>query len=260
MLRVVDQGDLTPMSTTPTVAPPAGDITARIAALRHRVDGEVLTPGDPGFEAAGQCWNRTASHDPAVVVLAENVGDVIATVCFAAEAGIGLGVQATGHGAVAPVDGVLLVTSRLQDVSVDPEERTAWVAAGCTWAQVIDAAQAHGLAPLAGASTTVGAIGSTLGGGLGWLTRRFGPACDVVRSFEVVTPDGSLARTCRNENRELFRALRGGAGGAVGVVTDMEIDLVPVTTVYGGSLHYPADRAAEVVERYVAWVADAPPS
>ena len=165
--------------------------------------------------------------------------------------------QATGHGGVVPVDGVLLVTARLQDVSVDPEERTAWVAAGCTWADIVAATQVHGLAPLADSSPTVGAVASTLGGGLGWLSRHHGPACDAVRSFEVVTADGSLVRTCRDENGELFRALRGG-GGSLGVITDMEIALVPVTTVYAGNLHYPAERAAEVVARYAAWVADAP--
>ena len=103
----------------------------------------------------------------------------------------------------------------------------------------------------------MGAVASTLSGGLGWLARRFGPACDAVRSFEVVTPDGTLLRTCRDENGELFRALRGG-GGALGVITDMEISLVPVATVYAGEFRYPAERAAEVVERYAAWVADAP--
>ncbi len=258
MLRVVNRGDPHPMSISPPVAPVAGDIATRIAALRHRVDGDVLTPGDPGFEQAIAAWNRTTAHHPAVVVLADNVGDVIATVTFAAELGIGLGVQATGDGGVVPVDGVLLVTARLQDVSVDPEERIAWVAAGCTWADIVAATQVHGLAPLADSSPTVGAVASTLGGGLGWLSRHHGPACDAVRSFEVVTADGSLLRTCRDENGELFRALRGG-GGSLGVITDMEIALVPLTTVYAGNFHYPAERAAEVVARYAAWVADAPP-
>ena len=181
------------MSICPPVAPVAGDIATRIAALRRRVDGDVLTPADPGYEQAITAWNRTTAHGPAVVVLADNVGDVIATVTFAAELGIGLGVQATSHGGVAPVDGVLLVTARLQDVAVDPEERTAWVAAGCTWADIVAATHAHGLAPIADSSPSVGAVASTLGGGLGWLARQHGPACDAVRSFEVVTADGSLA-------------------------------------------------------------------
>ena len=107
-------------------------------------------------------------------------------------------------------------------------------------------------------STAVGAVGSTLGGGLGWLARRYGPACDAVRSFEVVTPTGELVQACPNEHPELFRALRGGGGGCLGVVTEMEIDLFPVTTVYAGNLAYPADAAADVVTAWSAWVADAP--
>jgi hypothetical protein len=245
------------MSLLPATSPPPGDEMTPLAALRHRVDGDVLVPGDAGFADAAAAWNRTAAHDPAVIVVADNVGDVIATVTFAAGLGVGLGIQATGHGVVCPVDGVLLVTARLQDIAVDAEERTAWVAAGCTWGPVLAAAQAHGLAPLAGSSPTVGAVGYTLGGGLGWLARRYGPACDAVRSFEVVTPDGSLVRACRSEHAELFRALRGG-GGSCGVVTDMEIELFPVTDVYAGNLYYPAEAASEVVERWASWVADAP--
>ena len=113
---------------------------------------------------------------------------------------------------------------------------------------MLAAAQAHGLAPLVGSSPDVGMVGYTMGGGLGWLARSYGPACDAVRSFEVVTPDGSLVRACRTENPDLFRALCGGAG-ACGVVTDMEIALVPVTDVYAGNLYYPAEAAAEVVAR-----------
>ncbi len=122
---------------------------------------------------------------------------------------------------------------------------------------MLAAAQRHGLAPLVGSSPTVGAVGYTLGGGLGWLARRHGPACDAVRSFEVVTPDGELVRACPSEHPELFRALRGG-GGCGGVVTDMEIELFPVRDVYAGNLYYPAAAAADVVERWSAWVADVP--
>jgi len=245
-----------PTTTTPTV-PTGGDVASRIAALRHRVDGDVLVPGDVGYHEASLAWDRAVAHRPAVIVVADNVGDVIATVLFAADLGRGLAVQATGHGVVEPVDGVLLVTSHLQEVVVDAEERTAWVAAGSTSGAVLEAAQAHGLAPLVGSSPDVGMVGYAIGGGLGWLARRYGPACDAVRSFEVVTPDGSLVRACRTENPELFRALCGGAG-ACGVVTDMEITLVPVTDVYAGNLYYPAEAAAEVVARWSAWVAAAP--
>ena len=134
----------TDMSTIPVPAPAADDLDRRLAALRHRVDGDVLTPGDPGFRQAALAWNRGATHDPAVIVVAEDVGDVIAAVTFAAETGLGLGVQATGHGVTLPVDGVLLVTTRMDGVEVDGEARTAWIEAGCQWGPVLAAAQAHG--------------------------------------------------------------------------------------------------------------------
>lgn len=243
---------------TPSPVREADDLDRRLATLRHRVDGDVLTPGDPGFRQAALAWNRGADHDPVVIVVAEDVGDVIAAMTFAAETGIGLGVQATGHGGAEPVDGVLLVTSRMDRVVVDAEARTAWVAAGCRWGQVLAAAQEHGLAPLVGTSGDTGAVGETLGGGLGWLARHYGPACDAVRSFDVVTPAGELVCASRDENPALFRALRGGGGGSLGVVTEMEIRLYPVGCVYGGDLTYPAGAAAEVIERWSCWVADAP--
>jgi FAD/FMN-containing dehydrogenase len=246
------------MSTMPVPARPADDLDQRLAALRHRIDGEVLTPGDPGFREAAQAWNRNACHDPAVIVVAEDVGDVIAAVTFAAERGLGLGVQATGHGVALPVDGVLLVTSRMDGVEVDAEERTAWIQAGTPWGPVLAAAQARGLAPLVGSSLAVGAVGFTLGGGLGWLARRFGPSCDAVRSLEVVTPDGALVCASRDEHPALFHALRGGGGGSLGVVTEMEVQLFPVTTVYGGDLTYRAEDAADVLEQWSRWVADVP--
>jgi len=246
------------VSTPPVAAPTVDDLDQRLGALRHRVDGAVLVPGDPGFADAVAGWNLGSTHTPTTVVVAADVGDVIAAVSFAAETGLGLGVQATGHGVALPVDGVLLVTARMDHLEVDAESRTAWVGAGCTWAPVLAEAQRHGLAPLVPSSSAVGAVGSTLGGGLGWLARRYGPACDAVRSFEVVTPDGELVQACANEHPELFRALRGGGGGCLGVVTEMEIALFPVTTVYAGNLTYPAEAAADVVAAWSAWVADAP--
>lgn len=228
-----------------------------VTTLRHRVDGDVLEPGDPGFAEAGRPWNLAFHHAPAVIVVADDVGDVIAAVTFAAAVGRGLGVQCSGHGVTACVDGVLLVTDRLDDVEIDVEARTAWVGAGCSAATVLAAAAAHGLAPLVGSSPSVGMVGYTLGGGLGWLARRFGPACDAVRSFEVVTPDGELVRAGHDEHPELFRALRGG-GGCAGVVTEMEIELFPVADVYAGNLYYPAAMAAEIVARWATWVRDVP--
>ena len=232
-------------------------VDSLIATLRHRVDGDVFVPGDPGFDATCRPWNTTLRHAPAVVVVADDVGDVVAAVTCAAGLGRGLGVQCSGHGVAACVDGVLLVTDRLDDVEIDVEARTAWVGAGASAAAVLAAAQAHGLAPLVGSSPSVGMVGYTLGGGLGWLARRFGPACDAVRSFEVVTPDGELVFASRDEHPELFHALR-GSGGCACVVTEMEIELHPVADVYAGNLYYPAAMAPEIVARWAAWVTTAP--
>jgi FAD/FMN-containing dehydrogenase len=239
---------------TPTITTP----DPALATLRHRVDGQVLTPGDPGFREAALAWNRGTAHDPAVIVEALDVGDVIAAVTYARDTGRGLGVQATGHGVTTPVDGVLLVTTRMDAVVIDAEARTAWIGAGCRWRPVLAAAQQHGLAPLVGSSLDIGAVGYTLGGGLGWLARRYGPSCDAVRSLEVVTADGELVCASRDEHPALFRALRGGGGGSLGVVTEMEVELYPVATVYGGDLTYRAEDAAEVLARWSQWVADAP--
>jgi FAD binding domain len=226
--------------------------------LRGQISGQVLTPDDAAYGPAIAAFNVVAVHTPALVVVAADAADVATAVRFAAHANLGIGVQATGHGFVLPVDGLLIVTSAMNGVTVDPDTGTATVEAGSLAGPVLAAAQEHGLACLLGASPTVGAVGLTLGGGIGWLTRKYGPACDAVRSFEVVTPDGETVRASATENDELFRALRGGGGGALGVVTEMEVNLFPVTTVYAGNLAYPASAAVEVTERYAQWVAEAP--
>lgn len=254
-----------PPADAPSAAPSPGtsspattSVPDAIAALRGEIRGQVLTPDSPGYTTAVLGWNRAQAHRPAVVVVAADAGDVAAALRQAAACGLGVGVLSTGHGAVAAVDGLLLVTSGLTELSVDPTSGTARVGAGCTWDVVLAAAQEHGLAPQLGSSVTVGAVGFTLGGGLGWLSRRYGAACDGVRSFDVVTPDGQQVRAAADEHAELFAALRGGGGGALGVVTAMEIELHPLTEVYAGNLFYPAEAAAEVAGRYAAWVSDAP--
>jgi hypothetical protein len=247
----------TSISTGPTMSD-VDDVASALVRLRSSVHGDVLVPGDAGYDEATLAWNRTNIHRPAVVVIAETPADVAAAVGFASANDLGLGIQATGHGAVVPVDGVLLVTSRLTELTVDPVTCTARVGAGCTWGPVLEATQRHGLAPLLGSSITVGAVGYTLGGGVGWLARKFGPACDSVRALEVVTPDGRQVRASADERTELFRALRGGGGGAAVVVTAMEIDLVKIDRVYAGNLVFPAEAAADVTTAYREWVSDAP--
>jgi len=235
------------------------DPTNPLAELRTRVRGAVLGRGEPGHDEACLAWNRVHRHHPDVVVVAEDAADVAEAVRFAAATGRGLAVQATGHGVARPAEGgVLLLTHRLQELTIDPEEGTAWVGAGVRMGAVLAAAQDHGLAPLVGSSPEVGAVGYTLGGGVGWLARKYGTAADSVRQFRVVTPAGAEVRAARDEHPELFWALRGGGGGSLGVVTAMEIELFPVTNVYGGNLLYPAEMAGEILARYAEWVTDAP--
>jgi hypothetical protein len=228
-----------------------------VEQLRDRTVGDVLTPADAGYAAACGAWNLNFTHHPFVVVIAEATSDITEAVRFARAGGYRVAVQATGHGVARPADGaVLIVTSRLTDVTIDPVARTAYVSAGAKWGAVLAPAQEHGLAPLLGSTTDVGAIGYTLGGGMGWLGRRYGLASDSARAFDLVTPEGVEVRASLRENPELFWALKGGGGGTFGVVTGMEIDLYPVDMVYAGNLLYPIEMARAVMTRWREWVAD----
>ena len=226
--------------------------------LRSTVQGTVFTPETPGYDEARLAWNRKVVQHPAVIVVAKSAADVQTAVRFARQQSLGVAVQATGHGNVRPADNCLLILTReMKNVVVDPVAQTARVEAGVQWGAVLEAAQDDGLAPLLGSSPTVGAVGYTLGGGLGWLGRKYGLSADNVISFELVTADGELHHVSADENSELFWGLRGG-GGSLGIVTAMTIRLFPVTEVYAGNLFYPAHMAQEVFRHYRSWIADAP--
>jgi hypothetical protein len=239
------------------------DLKEKVAAglidqLRSQVKGDVIAPTDPQYDERRKAWNLRVVQHPALIVIARDAQDVVAAVCFAGEQGLGIAVQSGGHGVIRPADGALLiVTSELRDMQVDAASRTAWIGAGLKWGLVLEETQAFGLAPLLGSSPDVGVVGYTLGGGIGWLARRYGMALDSVFSIEVVTADGQLCRTSHTENADLFWGLRGG-GGAFGVVTGMEIKLYPVSTIYAGNLIYPVERAKEVYSRYREWIKTAP--
>ncbi len=229
-----------------------------VRALRSGFRGALLRPGDAGYDGARAAWNLNARQEPALVAMAEGAADVLAAVRLARDEGLGIGVMATGHGTAAPCDGGLLVnTSRMKDVYVDPETRTARVEAGTKWSDVVPEAAAHGLAGLPGSSSQVGVVGYTMGGGFGWLGRKYGLASDSVREAEVVTAAGELVRASIRENADLFWGLKGG-GGNFGIVTSLEFDLHPVENVYGGNLFYPLERAREVLEFYAGWTGTLP--
>jgi FAD/FMN-containing dehydrogenase len=218
---------------------------------------ETFFAGQMGYDAEVAGFQAGIRHRPEVVVAAVDAVDVVEAVRLARTRGVRVGVQATGHGARSPVDGVLVTTRHMSDVRVDPVRRTAWVEAGARWSAVIERAAAHGLAPLAGSSRGVGAVGYTLGGGFGLLGRTFGYAADHVWALDVVTADGSLRRVTATSEPDLFWALRGG-GELFGLVTGMEVALVSVPVVYGGGLHFDAEHAAEVLAAYRELTAAAP--
>jgi FAD/FMN-containing dehydrogenase len=231
-----------------------------LSSLRDQVTGQVLTPDHPDYDAKRLVWNLTIEHHPAVIVIAQTVQDVAAAVRFAHEAGLTIAVQSTGHGQKYNADdNLLLITSELSSVEVDPKTRTAHVGAGVRWQSVIDAATLHGLAPLLGSAPHVGVVGYTLGGGIGWLSRQYGFAADSLREVEIVTGDGELRHASPTENSELFWGLRGG-GGNFGVVTALTFELYPVATIYGGSLTYPGDNVAETLRFFRDWTQNAPQS
>jgi FAD/FMN-containing dehydrogenase len=229
-----------------------------LAALQSILSGELLRPETPAYEEARLAWNRAVEHYPLLIVVAKTAQDIAAAVSYACQNQLGVAVQATGHGNVRPAnDCLLILTKEMTGVEIDPAAQTARIEAGVQWGKVLAAAQEYGLAPLLGSSPTVGAVGYTLGGGLGWLARKYGLSADHVLQFEVVTADGQLRTVSPNEHNELFWGLRGG-GGSLGVITSMMIRLFPVSQVYAGNLFYPASMAKDVFRHYRAWIANAP--
>ncbi|HEY5788788.1 MAG TPA: FAD-binding oxidoreductase [Microlunatus sp.] len=241
------------MTSSATITTRPDPSRLHLARLRAAVRGSVLTPDQAAFGDAIRAWNLNAVHRPAVAVLPVDTDDVAAAVRWAARAGIGVAVQATGHGTGRPcVGGLLLNTRLLQQVGIDPDRRRARVAAGVVWRDVVEAAAPYGLAGLPGSSATVGVIGSTLGGGFGWLGRRFGLAAHSVRSAEVVTAEGSVLRVSRDQHADLHWAVPGGLSG-LSVVTRLEFALHPVPTVYAGNLFYPHERLADLLTYFAEW-------
>ena len=226
--------------------------------LAHQVAGTVLDGSDPGAAAEAAGFNTAVTHRPSVVVAAEGPGDVAAAVRYATAVGSPLAVQATGHGAAVPVDGAVLVTtSRMTGVRVDPVARTARVDAGVRWRSVIDAAVPHGLAPLSGSSSGVGVVGYTLGGGMGHLARRHGFAADHVRAVELVCADGEPRRVTAESDPELFWAVRGGQG-RFGIATAVEFHLVPLPDFFGGAMVFGAAAVEPVLHAFAAWAPSLP--
>ncbi len=222
------------------------------------VAGPVFRPGDPGYDDHRKPLNPTLDPHPALVVQAAGTADVQAVVLAASRHSRPFAVQSTGHGTHVAHDGAyLLRTGAMASVLIDPDRRVARVGPGARWGDVLRAAAPFGLAPLSGSSPDVGVTGYTLGGGLGWLARRYGLAADSVLRAVVVTADGELTIADPDRNTELFWALRGG-GGSFGVVTGLEFRLYPVATVCAGAVTFGRERAAETLAFYRDWIARVP--
>jgi FAD/FMN-containing dehydrogenase len=237
-------------------------ITAPVLTTsRRRFDGELLFPGSPGYDAARSVWNGMIDRHPAIIVRCASVADVCAAVRTARERDLEIGVRCGGHniaGLAVPDGGLMIDLRGLDRVTVDPVARRARVQGGALLGALDRAAQAHGLATTAGNISHTGVGGLTLGGGMGWLARRHGLACDNVTSYTVVTADGDVVRASADEHPELFWGLRGG-GGNFGIVVEFEFRLHPVgTRALVADLSFPLDRAGEALH---GWrdLADAAP-
>ena len=240
------------LATTPT--------PADVASLRSSIAGDVYVPGDAGYDEARQAWNLYVDQQPSLIVMPESAIDVVKAVRFARAEGLRVAPQGTGHGAssLESLEGAMLLkTSRMRRVDIYPSSRTARVEAGAEWHEVTVPAAEHGLATLAGSAADVGVVGYTLGGGMGWLARRYGMAANSVTAVEIVTPDGRLVRSDADNEPELLWAVRGG-GGQVGIVTALEFNLYPVRELYAGTLFFPIERSAEVLHAWREWTDTVP--
>ncbi|MGP4089615.1 FAD-binding oxidoreductase [Streptomyces sp. KR55] len=229
-----------------------------VDAFASRLQGQLIRPGEPGYEPARELWNGMIDRRPALVARCAGDEDVVAAVDFARDNGMLVAVRGGGHGVAghAVCDGGLVIDlSGMRGVDVDPEGRRAVAQGGCTLGDIDRETQRHGLATPLGVVTKTGIAGLTLSGGMGWLRRKHGLSCDNLLSARVVTADGHLLVADESQNQDLFWAVRGG-GGNFGVVTSFEYRLHPVgPEVFVCFVFYPAARTKEVLrscERYLS--------
>jgi len=222
--------------------------------------GRIATPDDSDWDQARLAWNLAADQQPVAVVFAESAEDIAATVSFAAESDLKVAAQGTGHGAapLAPLDGtILLKTERMRGVEINADAQTARVEAGVLVLELSEAAGEHGLASMPGSAPDVGVTGYTLGGGLSWLGRRYGFACNRVRAIELIDAGGEARTVDADNDADLFWAMRGGGGGYA-VITALHLNLLPIDEIYAGALVFPAEVGADAVRTYRDWAANVP--
>jgi FAD/FMN-containing dehydrogenase len=247
------------MAATTNESRVLGDAT--VAELAAELRGNVICPGDEGYDEARALWNGAHDRRPALIVQCAGPADVAAALRFARSEKLEVAVRGGGHSipGFSAVDGGLMIDlSPMRGVLVDPIGRRAIVQGGCTWHDVDVETQAHGLATTGGLVSTTGVAGFTLGGGIGWLMRSCGLASDNLVAADVVTADGEMVHASETENADLLWALRGG-GGNFGVVTSFELALHQVgPTVAGGAIFYSGDDAEAVLRGWREWLPSAP--
>ena len=241
---------------SPTLAPAPVDDAAEVEQFEETIRGDLIGPDDHGYDDAREIYNAMIDRQPRLIARCANVADVIEAVNFAREHDLDTAIRSGGHngaGLALVDDGLVIDLSEMNGIRVDPDARTARVEAGCTWGDVDHATHAFGLATVSGVVSTTGVAGLTLGGGHGYLTRKYGLTIDNLLGADVVLADGSFVHASEETNPDLFWALRGG-GGNFGVVTSFEYQLHPVETVVAGPMFWPVDALEETMRWYREWL------
>jgi FAD/FMN-containing dehydrogenase len=236
-----------------------GDAT--VQELRESILGEVIAPADPSYDEARAVWNAMIDRRPALIIRCAGVADVIAAVQFARSQELEIAVRGGGHslpGFSTSDGGIVIDLSAMKGIRVDPDAERVVAQGGVTWRELDHETQAFGLALTGGLISSTGIAGFTLGGGIGWLMRKYGLTCDNLEAADLVTADGRLVRASEHENPELFWGLRGG-GGNFGIVTSFEFRLHRVgPTVLAGPIFFPGEQATQILRGYREYTADVP--
>ena len=234
---------------------------AAVQLLRGKLKGEIVLPGDTTYDEVRKIWNAMIDRRPAIIVRCVDASDVPVAITFARENGLEISIRGAGHniaGNSIVNDGMMIDLSMMKKVRVDEEGRRAYVEPGATLHDFDEAVQAHGLATPVGINSTTGIAGLTVGGGFGWLTRKYGMTIDQLVSAEVVTADAKTWTVSASENPDLFWAIRGG-GGNFGIVTRFEFQLHPVgPEILAGLIVFPFEQAMQVLKRYREFTKTAP--
>jgi FAD/FMN-containing dehydrogenase len=229
--------------------------------LKSKLKGQIILPSDLDYDQVREIWNAMIERRPALIVRCADVNDVPQAISFAREHGLEISIRGAGHNIAGNAlcdDGIMIDFSSMRNVRVDAEKKRAYVEPGATLADFDEAAQAHRLATPVGINSTTGIAGLTLGGGFGWLTRKYGMTVDNLVSVDAVTAEGKRIRVSENENADLFWAIRGG-GGNFGIVTQFEFKLHEVgPEILAGLIVFPFDQAKQVLTQYREFVKSAP--